>query len=841
MKQSKIANLIYTWQRDTSVHENIIDWVEEPERNAVFADFPDGLDPLVINALKAKGIHRPFYHQTKSWEAILNGKNVVLATGTSSGKTICYTVPIMNTILHDPSIRALMLFPTKALAQDQEKGLKELVSAMENGAIRVGVYDGDTPSSQRQIQRRNAQVLITNPDMLHLGILPRHTSWMEFFRNLCFVVIDEIHTYRGVFGSHVANVIRRLKRITQFYGSHPLFIMTSATIANPLDLAAKLVEEPVVLIDEDASPHSKRYFLLYNPPIIDANLGIRRSASSESIHLADDLIQNHIQAILFAQTRRAVEMLLLELKARNPMLSDHINGYRSGYLAQERREIEKNLREGIARVVVATNALELGIDIGGLEAIVLVGYPGSIAATRQQIGRAGRREDESIAILVASSAPVDQYLMRHTDYLIGRSPENAYINPDNQIILEKHLKCAVFELPLSDEEINIRPNSDHVVEILKKIIGDGLIHHSKGRYYWIANQYPASDMSIRSVSGGVFTLEAQNNNGQPMTIGKVDEASALWMVHPGAIYLHEGTSYYVEELLLDQNKALLRPILADYFTLPKQNIEIVKIDVELEQEIYGSQLYLGHIQVDSTVTGYRRVSWANEELGNFPLDLPTTHLFTKGVWLNLGEDAIHALQEKGLWNRQPNYYGSQWGTLRHLVLNRDNYTCQFCGAKDISLEFHVHHKIPFKNFLNAEQANHLSNLITLCPRCHQLAETAVRVRSGLSGLGYALLQLSPLFILCDSKDLGLHVDSRSPMNDQRPALILYDQIPSGIGLSDAIFERFSDLLRHVAELISTCACKDGCPSCVGPGGENGSGGKEEALALVKLMIGESLS
>ena len=458
-QSSNLPRLLDIWRNEPTIALNVIQWHTDEERPAQLTDFPTDLHPALAAALRRQGIKSLYLHQAESWQAIQAHENPVIVTETASGKTLCYNLPVVDAILKNPGSRALYLFPTKALTYDQHQGLDRLLSmalacplAPKGSSISTAVYDGDTPAHRRSVIRAQTNVLMTNPDMLHTAILPHHTLWADFLRGLRFVVIDEIHIYRGVFGSHLANLIRRLKRILRFYGANPIFVMTSATIANPGEHATRLIETPVTLIRRDGSPHGARHFLLYNPPIADPNLGYRRSAMQESIRLAGDLLDYQIQTILFGKARRTVELMLRNLQHEQSRHAGQIHAYRSGYLPGERRAIEGGLRRGDVRAVVATSALELGIDIGSMDAVLLVGYPGTISATRQQAGRAGRRQGAALAVMVASANPLDQYLMKHPEYLLEHSPENALINPDNPLILLQHLRCAAFEMAFQKGE-----------------------------------------------------------------------------------------------------------------------------------------------------------------------------------------------------------------------------------------------------------------------------------------------------------------------------------------------------------------------------------------------------
>lgn len=832
--------LLKIWSHEPTVSSNVVEWHVDPERPAQYAGFPRDLHPILLQYLIRDGINQLYVHQVDAWEASRNGDHVVVVTGTASGKTLCYNLPILNQVLNSPDDRALYLFPTKALTQDQYHGLENISLALSGAgkSIRPAIYDGDTPSDHRPAIRTNARLVLSNPDMLHTGILPHHTRWAEFFRNLRFVVIDEIHVYRGVFGSHIANLIRRLMRVAAFYGAHPQFFMTSATIANPGQLAERLIEQPVTVIDHDGSPRGKRHFLLYNPPIINQDLGLRASSMTESIRLTGDLLDMNVQTLLFCRARRTVEMMLKYLQQARADTSDSLRSYRSGYLPTERRDIEHSLRQGTARAVVATNALELGIDIGGMDAVVLVGYPGSIASTRQQAGRAGRKLGSSLAVLVASSFPLDQFLMQHPEFIFDRSPEQALINPDNLLILLQHLRCAAFELPFRKGDLFGRLDPVLLQSILELLSQSGDLHASGDKFFWMADSYPANNVSLRSSSPNSVVLQIMHANGNPQIIGQVDYESALWMVHPQAIYLHSGNMYEVQNLDLESNTAQIKPVEVDYYTEPRKKIEIEKLSLIRQSEVTGGSRNYGELMVTTQVTGYRRIRWySNENLGEADLDLPATQLRTTGYWLTLSPETVDHLREAGLWNSDPNDYGPNWQQIRKLVLQRDHYTCQSCGAVERDQPLHVHHKIPLRSFASNEQGNQLSNLVTLCPACHRRAELSVSIRNGLSGLTYVLQNLAPLFLMCDVSDLGASYDPLSPLAEKQPAVVIYDLVPGGIGLSESLYDIHDDLVNRAYELVTRCGCKNGCPSCVGPAGINGIGGKEETIALLSALCG----
>ena len=855
--------LIRLWRSDPDTAPNFPIWRTTPARPAQTHPFPDDLPDALRAVLSKRGIDSLYSHQLEAWTHARAGKNIVLATGTASGKTLAYQLPIISSIVTNDNARALFLFPTKALAQDQLAALASLnVQTFKRSNIPTAIYDGDTPRSQRSAIRNNARILLSNPDMLHAGILPHHTNWADFFQNLRYVVIDEMHTYRGVFGTHVANVIRRLKRVAKFYGAQPQFILTSATIGNPKELAERLIESPVELIDHDGSLRGERHFLLFNPPVVDEVLSLRKSSLMESVRLTQDLLANDIQSVVFTRSRRSVEIILTYLQSPSPLHpspkigrgdgGEGVRGYRSGYLPSQRRKIEKGLRDGTVKTVVATNALELGIDIGGLGAAVLVGYPGSIASVYQQAGRAGRGDAPALAVLVASASPLDQFLAHHPDYFFGKSPEQALIDPDHLLILLNHLRCAMFELPFQKGEGFGSLPSKNVEEYLEFLTSNNEAHLSQEKFFWMSDSYPAANISLRSASPDNVVL--QTIGDRPQTIGEIDLASAYWMVHPKAVYLHEGQQYYVHDLDLEKHIASVTAAALDYYTEAQRQTEIQILSesnlipipslapspfpLGEGQEVRGEKGW-GEIQVTTQVVGFKKLRWfTRENLGEEPLDLPPTDLQTTGYWLSLADSTIETLRASGAWINDPNDYGRDWPRIRLAVRTRDGFRCQVCGAAETSREHDVHHKIPFKVFTSIAEANRLDNLTTLCTSCHRNVEQNVRMRSGLAGLSYVLGQLAPLFLMCDPNDLGMHTDTVGSILG-KPSVFLYDQVPAGIGFSQKLFEIHDELIRRALELVSDCECKDGCPSCVGPGGENGIGGKEETIAILRELTSKS--
>jgi len=857
-----LTALLNRWRSDPDTAQNVVEWHTQPARTARVKPFPSDLHPALAETLVELGIQQLYLHQWDAWEKAKKLENIVITTGTASGKSLCYTLPVLDGLLRDPEARALYIFPTKALTQDQQAGMQKIAAAISHYSskaeqIKSAIYDGDTPASARSAIRSNARVVLTNPDMLHTGVLPHHTIWAEFLSGLRYVVIDEMHVYRGVFGSHVANVLRRLRRIAAFYGATPQFFLTSATIGNAKELAERLTEALVTMIDEDGSGRGPRHFLVYNPPVVNQELGIRRSVTQESVRLAEDMLRYDVQTIIFGRTRRSIELILTYLRERLPSeraitgrekpaenleTKEIIRGYRSGYLPAQRREIESGLRSGEVRAVVATNALELGIDIGAMGAAILAGYPGTIAATWQQAGRAGRGLDAALAVLVTSADPLDQFLARYPAYFFEHSPEQGLVNPDNLLILLGHLRCAAFELPFQAGEGFGNIRVEQLQEFLDYLQSEGLLHRSENKYFWMADQYPAQGISLRSTSPDRVVLQLESEEGQPVqTIGEVDRESAPWMVHPGAVYIHEAQTYFVRSLDLEQGVAILLPSGTDYYTEAQSETTVELLEKNAEAEVSGSIKSYGDLKVTTQVKGYRRVRWqTHENVGQAELEMPPSDLITTGYWIALADVAVEKLRALGLWSNAPNNYGPGWYAIRQQVRERDGYRCQACGLLEAGREHAVHHKIPFRTFASAQEANQLNNLVTLCPTCHRQVETAVRIRSGLAGVGYALGHLAPLFLMCDPGDLGVHTDPQSSLTEGQPAVVIYDMVPAGIGFSERLFEVHNELMGHAYDLVAGCTCVDGCPSCVGPGGEAGYGGKPEALALLEVLSGKNM-
>ncbi len=603
-----------------------------PARPPEYASIPDEVQAGLRHILEQRGIERLYIHQAESFRLAAGGDNVVVVTPTASGKTLCYNLPVLNRMLAEPEARALYLFPTKALAEDQLHELQSVIDSM-GSEIRAFTYDGDTPQDARKAIRQRANLVLTNPDMLHTGILPHHTRWAKLFENLRYFVIDELHTYRGVYGSHLANLIRRLKRICEFYGSKPQFICSSATIANPRELAEALTEAPFQMVDRNGAPGSEKYFVFYNPPVVNRQLGIRRSYIGESRRIALEFISRDLQTLVFANSRLATEVLVTYLKdacERTPAGSDVVRGYRGGYLPRERREIERKLRDGQIRAVVATNALELGVDIGSLDAVVMAGYPGTIASTWQRAGRAGRRQKPSAAVLVASSAPLDQYIVEHPDYFFERAPEHAYINPDNLEILLAHLKCAAFELPVRDgEKFGPHPTGD----LCRFLQETGCLHPSAGAWHWTSEAYPADAISLRSISSDNFVVI--DTTGEPSVIAEVSFTAALTTLHEKAIYLHEARQYHVDRFDYHERKAYVRRVECDYFTDAIDYTQ-VKVLEEFDGDVLGGARRVhGEVRVNRQIVGFKKIKFYTlENVGAGNLSMPEQEMHTTAFWLH---------------------------------------------------------------------------------------------------------------------------------------------------------------------------------------------------------------
>ncbi|MFZ5622757.1 MAG: DEAD/DEAH box helicase [Pseudomonadota bacterium] len=632
-------------RRDPAFGPNITHWQTLPAVPARYGEWPAGLDGRIRAALQERGIHRLYTHQTDAITAALAGRNTVVVTPTASGKSMCYNLPVLHTILQEPSSRALYLFPTKALAQDQVAEVKSLADRL-GAEIKSYVYDGDTPPQVRQVCRQAGHIVITNPDMLHTGVLPHHTKWVKLFENLKYVVIDELHQYRGVFGSHLANLLRRLRRICEFYGSHPVFLCSSATIANPQELAENLTGQKVELIENNGAPRGEKHFLFYNPPVVTRD-GLREPAVKAATRVAGELLRNNIQTIVFARSRQNVEVLTTYLRERvGASKASRIMGYRGGYRPLERRAIEAGLRNGEIMGVVSTNALELGIDIGQLEACVMSGYPGSIASAWQQAGRAGRRGSTALTVLVGSASPLDQYVMEHPEFFFERPPELGLINPDNLLILVSHLKCAAFELPFTESE---RFGVETTVEILDYLEEEKILRKAGGKYHWSAENFPAENISLRSVDAENVVIIDQTVTGQTQVLGEIDQLGAMTMVHTNAIYLHQGVQYHVDRLDWDEKKAYVHRVDVEYYTDANLAVTIKPLDVIKQKQELGVQVHFGEVMTAAKATIFKKIRLhTHENLGWGEIHLPEYQMHTAAYWISLPEELCEGFTQDEL-------------------------------------------------------------------------------------------------------------------------------------------------------------------------------------------------
>ncbi|RSK27342.1 DEAD/DEAH box helicase [Bacillus sp. HMF5848] len=649
--RQSLQDIILELKTNKSIKKNIVHWHTIEEKPASFVDIPDTVDFRLKTALHKRGIRTLYSHQSLAFNYASIQQDFTAVTPTASGKTLCYNLPVLQTIIKNDEARALYLFPTKALAQDQKSELTELIQEI-GVSINSWTYDGDTAANIRQKVRKAGHIVITNPDMLHSAILPHHTKWVSLFENLHYIVIDELHTYRGVFGSHVANVIRRLKRICAYYGSNPTFICTSATISNPKEHAEQLTGKPMKLIDKNGAPSGKKHFVFYNPPIVNEALNIRRSATLEVRKLASIFLKQKIQTIVFARSRVRVEILLTYLQelVKKELGKKSIRGYRGGYLPTLRREIEFGLRSGDIYGVVSTNALELGVDIGQLQVCIMTGYPGSIASAWQQAGRAGRRQDEALIVMVASSSPLDQYIIQHPDYFLERNPETARINPDNLVILIDHIKCAAFEIPFQEGDSFA---GVEIEEILEYLTNEHVLHHSAKKWFWMSDSFPAHGISLRSASQENIVIIDQTVTGAVKVIGEMDRFSAMTLLHEEAIYLHEGIQYQVETLDWEEKKAFVREIDVDYFTDANLAVELKVLEEDKLTKSTFVETGFGDVMVVAKATIFKKIKFdTHENIGSGPIYLPEEELHTSSAWVSFDRNAMamenEARLEQGL-------------------------------------------------------------------------------------------------------------------------------------------------------------------------------------------------
>ncbi len=757
---SNLRNKLNALALDKKFTGNVTRWEKIPSNKGSYTDIPDEILPVIRETLSKRGIEKLYSHQAESFYSVSEGHNTVIVTPTASGKSLCYNLPVLQKLIENPEERALYLFPTKALSQDQQSELNEIIN-LGNISVKVSTYDGDTPSSVRVSARDSGQIVISNPDMLHKGILPNHPKWIKFLSNLKYVVIDEIHIYRGIFGSHMTNVIRRLKRIARFYGSDPVFICCSATIGNPGELTGRIVESDFNLIDKSGAPSGEKHIILYNPPLVDPVQGIRRGVVLESRDIASYFLRDRIKTIIFARSRIRTELIASYI---NKMMANHYNdnkrirveAYRGGYLPGERRSVEKGLRSGAIDGVVSTTALELGIDIGGLDLAVLAGFPGSISSVWQQAGRAGRGNTLSAAVIIASASPTDQYLVKHPEYFFGRSPESAWVNPDNIFILLDHLKCAVFELPFKEGDQFSGP----VADFMSYLEEEGVVRLSGGSWYWADRSYPAEQIGLRSSSGDNIVI-INTTKGKNEVIGEMDLPSAKELLFNNAVYLHRGDQYFSKELDLENKCCYVEESDLNYYTDSVVKTDIKLLQSDMEQNLSGCRTIIGDVLVRSRVSGYKKLKFSSHEnIGYGDIFLPEEEIHTRSAIL---------------------------------VLDDRNSSGKFFKMIDESLKEEV------------------------------LSRTATLIKNVI-----------PIFLMCDSHDVGVAEQLKDPYADN-PALYFYDSAPGGTGLAEGFLKNLEQIIKASLLLVENCECENGCPSCIGP--ESGKGKENIKKELTEFIKG----
>ena len=777
-----LPSILESWEADTRFMKNVTAKVVIPAREAVTCELPPDMRPELRAMLHDDGIERLYSHQVESWSHARAGRNVCLVTPTASGKSLCYHLPVLQRILEEPDARALYLFPTKALSQDQYMDLHRRIQSL-GAKIATFTYDGDTPSDARQAIRSHGHVVITNPDMLHTGILPHHTKWLKLFENLRYVVIDEVHTYRGVFGSHLANILRRLARVAAFYGAHPQFILCSATIANPRELAEQLVEQPIELVDQSGAPTAEKTVYFYNPPVLNKELGIRASYLKTAKRMAMKLLRHGVPTIVFALSRLNVELLLKyfrESMVKAKEDPERVQGYRGGYLPGHRRRIEQGLRSGEVRGVVATNALELGVDIGQLEACFVAGYPGSVTSFWQQSGRAGRRSGHALTVLVARSNPLDQFIVQNPDYFFGQSPEHARVHPDNLFIVVDHVKCAAFELPFDDGETFGRLPPPDTKQILEYLTANSVLNRAGNRYHWMDRQYPANQVNLRNIPGENFVvIEVESGK----ILAEVDFKSTQTTLHEHAIYHVDALQYQVERLDWENHKAYVRKVVPDYFTDAMTYSKVDVLDVADNRPAESVLVEWGDVSVTNRVVGFKKIKFhSNENVGFGDVTLPELTMHTSSYWFTIPSALIEELPYD-----RADFVDGLVGIAHAL-----HYVCVLtlmCDVQDLG-------------------------------RCvgDKSARWFAVMRTGGGG------------------EPAWGAEGQAEDDVFEPTLFIYDAYPGGVGFSPKLFEQHEGLLLRARGLIASCPCESGCPSCVGPLLHLNERSKEIPLAILDRLL-----
>ncbi len=777
--------------------KNITLWRHIPGRKAEFASFPAGVSEELKQAHGKIGIKKLYKHQREAFLKIKKGNNIVIVTPTASGKTLCYNLAVLDEVLKDSSTKALYLFPTKALSQDQTAELRKIIFHLE-AEIPYFVYDGDASAEQRRAARKRSSIILTNPDMVHLGILPHHTKWAHFFRNLKYVVVDEMHIYRGVFGSHVANVIRRLKRICRFYGSDPAFIGCSATIGNPVELSEKIFGCAVEPVGSNGSPAGEKIFIFYNPPVIDSISGVRKSYLAETVSISSLVLKSCVSAIIFARSRKNTEIILTGLK-RSLMEKPGrqlVQGYRGGYLPSERRKIEKGLKSGELSGVVCTNALELGIDIGSLDACIMAGYPGQISSMLQQAGRAGRKSSLSVAMLIASSDPLDQFMVRQPEYFFESPAESVMINPENLLVLLEHVKCAVFELPFVEGESFDGADIGAFLEFLSE---QEIVRNIGGRYHWMSESYPAESVNLRSASSDNFVITARGASGDGV-IGEVDFAGAASLIHKGAIYIHAGEKYLITEMDYEGRKAIAEKSDADYFTQALGATKMSILDVFEEDSRGWGKIIYGEVKVIRKVSAYKKISFRGfENLGYGEVALPENQMHTSAFCVNPHTEMLR---------------------------KAESFASAGEGELIMSLNGIVHVYKKTANVFLLCDVNDLGKSIGI-RRIPSPDENIQYAHEGETDAAY----VSPI----NQRTNRIDKEWEGSLPEFDILLFIFDNYPGGIGLSEQLFKLYGELNKTAVKLIESCPCRWGCPSCVGPPDQFGFSVKKSALNLLRRM------
>lgn len=818
------------WLKNQSLASEVAAWYKLPATPARYSPLQRQEKVPFYNSLP----FRPYEHQIIAFEYALAGHNFIVTTSTASGKSLCYIAPITYKLSLDPAEKALVIHPTKALSHDQILKWRAYIAKQQSN-VKLAVYDGDTSKSKRKSIRSAAQILFTNPDMLHYNILPHHTKWASFFENLSYIVLDDVHRYSGVFGSHVAQIIRRIKRISRHYskGNKPLqFFATSATLKNPKTFAENLIGEAIQVISENTAPQNEKNILFINPPIINKKLWLRESLYNSSIKWLKNLASFDLQTLVFVKSRMSAENLYKSFSDSGVQETLKTAVYRSGLLPDERRKIEDGIRKQEINIVFSTNALELGVDFESLDAVCILGYPGSINTFQQMLGRAGRSNDTSLHIFIASQNPQDQYIINHSEEFLVSDGEEAIIDTNNLNLNLIHLSCSTFELPIAEQEIVNIYGYNVLTRLREQKATNFRIYNDK--YHFISKNPPQYAISIRNNDSTIFNLMSFSEKKEIIPIGQASKIDIYNILYPGSIYMHGGKEY--ETISIDFNKAsiYLNETIATYFTTPHKETEINIIEIGEEKQFWYGSVGWGKINTTAQINGYAKrdpdYGFVFEQVN---ISIPPHSFVTHGYWISLSNDFLELFGGFVSANAQPNYYGSNWHVIRKTILARDGYKCQLCGIKNVQL--HIHHIKPLRSFSTLEQANHPDNLITLCPRCHRRAETVVSTSGSLAGIGTLLNNLAPLYLRCDKNDIQITIKDNF-FTKQTPTLIIYENNSYGVGFAKRLYQLHENLLLDAYNHTKACVCSSGCISCVGPTSEFSTDIKANVLSTLEKML-----